>query len=246
MKHRHLLRLAAALAATLPAVDQTRAAQLRVEPVLLELTEPAAASSLLVRNEEAYNVAVQTRIYRWVQEAGAERLEPTADVAASPPIVRLAPGADYTVRIVRTRKQPVEGEEAYRVVVDQLPDPPRYRRTAVTILVRQSIPVFFQARRVAPARVAWKIRREADRLVVSGTNSGDDRMRVAGLTLRDAAGSVIQFGNGLVGYVLGRSAMDFIVPSPPAEFGRSGPVAVSADTNNGPVRALAAVVQGQP
>jgi fimbrial chaperone protein len=111
--------------------------------------------------------------------------------------------------------------------------------------VRQSIPVFFRARLVAPARVAWSVRREQDRLVVTGTNSGDERLRIASLSLRDAAGVVVSFGNGLVGYVLGRSAMNFTVPAAPRGFGLSGAVSVSAESNNGPVHAMAQF-QGQP
>ena len=98
------------------------ATQLRVEPVLLELNAPAAAGILTLRNDGDVAVTVQTRVYRWSQAAGRESLDPTTNVVASPPIVTLAPKADYTVRIVRTLNQPVHGEESYRILVDQLPD----------------------------------------------------------------------------------------------------------------------------
>jgi P pilus assembly chaperone PapD len=76
---------------------------------------------LTLRNDEDTEVTVQTRVLRWSQNAGKETLEPTPDVVASPPAVTLAPGADYVVRVVRVSKQPVHGEESYRVIVDQLP-----------------------------------------------------------------------------------------------------------------------------
>ena len=77
------------------------AAQLRVEPVLLEMTSPSAAGTLKLRNDEDSEVTIQTRVLRWSQTGGKETLEPTTDVVASPPAVKLAPGADYVVRVVR-------------------------------------------------------------------------------------------------------------------------------------------------
>jgi fimbrial chaperone protein len=221
------------------------AAQLRVEPVLLELNEPVSAAVLSVRNEEKFDVAVQTRVFRWSQSDGQESLGPTTDIAASPPIVRLQPGADYTIRVVRTSKVPLAGEESYRVIVDEIPDGQRPQRTNVAILIRQSIPVFLRARQMAAAHVSWSLRTEDGKLAVTGTNSGDERLRIASLRLRDAAGRAVDFGDGLVGYVLGRSSMRFVMPSPPRGFGAAGPVSVSAVTNTGPLHAMASL-QDQP
>jgi fimbrial chaperone protein len=158
---------------------------------------------------------------------------------ASPPAVKLAPGADYTVRVVRISKQPVRGEESYRVVVDQLPDARRQPQGTINILIRQSIPVFFRSQRITPANVSWSLRYDGSKLLIVASNSGDARLRIASLRLRDAAGATIDFGNGLVGYALGRSSMTFTATSPPNGFGARGPVSIDAESNNGPVHAVA-------
>lgn len=216
------------------------AAQLSVEPVLLELNAPTAAGTLTLRNDEDVDVTVQTRVFRWSQIQGTENLEATTDVVASPPAVRMAPHSDYTVRVVRTSKQPVRGEESYRVIVDQLPDARRQSPLAINILIRQSIPVFFRAAQLTRANVSWSLAYERGKVVVTASNSGDERLQIASLRLRDAAGSTINFGNGLVGYVLGRSSMSFIAATPPRGFGAGGgPVSITAESNNGPVHAAA-------
>jgi fimbrial chaperone protein len=61
------------------------AASLQVAPVLLDIAAPAAAAMVTLRNTGATPIATQIRVFRWVQEEGRERLEPTADVVASPP-----------------------------------------------------------------------------------------------------------------------------------------------------------------
>jgi len=230
---------AAALAASLALVGEASASQLRVEPILLELSAPAAAGTLTLRNDENAEVVVQTRVFRWSQVDGQETLAPTTDVVASPPQVRLAPYANYTVRIVRTSKQPVQGEESYRIVVDQLPRAAPQGQIGVRFLIRQLIPVFFRSAQLSKANVSWSLARERDAIVVTATNAGDERLRIASLSLRDGNGSNVGFGNGLVGYVLGRSSMNFMVARVPPKFGATGPVRITAVSNIGPISATA-------
>jgi fimbrial chaperone protein len=214
------------------------AAQLRVEPVLLEMNAPAAAGTLALRNDEDSEVTVQTRVLRWSQNAGKEALEPTTEVVASPPAVTLAPGADYIVRVVRVSKQPVIREESYRIIVDQLPRMRRQQTRAVDLLIRQSIPVFFRERELKLPAVSWSISSDAGKLIVVASNSGDVRLRIASLRLKDSSGATISFGNGLVGYVLGQSSMSWVAPSNPRAFGSTGPVSITAETDKGPTHAV--------
>jgi len=228
-----------ALAALVLQICTARAAQLRVEPVLLEMNAPAAAGTLTLRNDEDREVTIQTRVLRWSQSAGKETLEPTTDVVASPPAVTLAPGADYVVRVVRVTKQPVRGEESYRVIVDQLPRAGRQQSRSVSLLIRQSIPAFFRARELSLPAVTWSMSYDAGKLVVMASNTGDERLRIASLRLRDSSGGIVSFGNGLVGYVLGRSSMSWIAPSYPRGFANGGPISITAETDKGPTHAVA-------
>jgi len=207
--------------------------------VLLEMNAPAAAGTLTLRNDEDSEVTIQTRVLRWSQSAGKETLEPTTDVVASPPAVTLAPGADYIVRVVRVTKQPVRGEESYRVIVDQLPRAGRQQSRSVSLLIRQSIPAFFRARELSLPAVTWSMSYDAGKLVVMASNTGDERLRIASLRLRDSSGATISFGNGLVGYVLGRSSMSWIAPIYPRGFANGGPVSITAETDKGPTHAVA-------
>ena len=231
-----------AIAALIGGARSSIAAQLYVEPVVLELNAPTAAGSLTLRNDENEEVVAQTRVMRWSQTGGKETLEPTTDVVASPPIIKITPGADYVVRVVRVSKQPVRGEESYRVIVDQLPIVRRQQARTINLLIRHSIPVFFRSSRLSAANVSWSLRHDGNKLVVVASNSGDERLRIASLRLRDAAGTTLLFGNGLAGYALGRSSMSWIAPSHPRGFGASGSVSIIAETDKGPINAMAQLV----
>src|SRR5262245_40618638 len=188
-----------AFAASAPA----GAGSLQVEPVLVDITAPGAATTVTLRNAGTTPIDAQIRVYRWSMVNGKEQLDSTDDVVASPPSVTLAPKGQYVARIVRVSKRPVVGEESYRLLVDQLPDLSQQRNGAVNLMVRYSIPVFFGAADMKNPTVAWSVATNGDKITLTARNSGDRRLRISALSLRDASGKSLSFGNGLAGYALG-------------------------------------------
>jgi len=214
-----------------------RAASLQVSPTSIELQAPGSAATLKLRNEGTGPLNAQIRVFRWNQVDGEEKLEPTDDVVASPPIATLAPQADYTVRLVRVTKRPVSNGESYRLLVDELPDPTTQRNRVVTLVLRYSIPVFFYPRDPAEARLTWAVEQRNGRAYVSATNSGDRHVRVSTLKLSDGNGSAVSFGNGLTGYVLGRSTMRWLAPANTHRLATGSSVVISAQGDYGPIHA---------
>ncbi|HLH95968.1 MAG TPA: molecular chaperone [Xanthobacteraceae bacterium] len=209
------------------------AGSLQVAPVLVEVPAPGAASTLKLLNEGTKPINAQIRIFRWTQVNGADVLTPTDDVAASPPAASLRPGTDYTVRIVRTTKEPVTREEAYRLLVDELPEPAQAGAATVNIDLRYSIPVFFTTPG-APSKLSFDLQRGA-KPAITVSNAGDRRVRLAKLRFVDGRGLVASFGDGLAGYVLGHSSRNFDVPASAKGFGMGGIASMSAQTDAGPI-----------
>jgi fimbrial chaperone protein len=236
---RYLL-IAAALALAL-APAPLSAASLQVAPVSIEVQAPGAAATIKLRNDGTTPLNAQIRVFRWTQTNGEEKLEPTDDVVASPPLAALAPQTDYTVRIVRVTKRPAAAGETYRLLVDELPEPKLQRNRMVTLVLRYSIPVFFYAREAASARLAWAIERRDGRIYVAATNSGDLHVRISALKLKDASGATISFGEGLTGYVLGRSTMRWAAPGNGQRLGAGSSVVIAAHSDYGPISATTSV-----
>ncbi len=78
---------------------------------------------------------------RWKHGTPADRLTKTRDVVASPPIAKLKPKQELTVRVVRVSKKPVRGRECYRVLVDTIH--PKAEDQLVNLRVRHSVPLCF-------------------------------------------------------------------------------------------------------
>lgn len=215
------------------------AASLSVAPAKLDLVAPAATATLTLRNDDTHPITVQIRVFRWQQAGGMDRLEPTDDVVASPPMTVLPPQADYTVRIVRVSKVPVAGEESYRLLIDELPDRSRQIPGAVTFVLRYSLPVFFASPNVAQPHLFWAVQAQGKAVVVIAKNAGGRHLRIADLTLTDARGTLADL-SGLVGYVLPGSSMR--LPLPRMRQGPIvGPVTLSAQGEEGVINATATV-----
>jgi fimbrial chaperone protein len=224
----------------LPAVP-AHAASMRVSPTIVEVPSSSSASTLRLHNPSSASVSFQVRVYRWTQHEGMDELTETDSVVASPPIATLSAGKSQVVRIVRVSKSPVQGEESYRILVDEIPDRKTARKNAVMLAVRHSIPLFFGSSAGVPNSLAWSIERIGNSLICVVRNSGDQRVRLAELELRDVGGNLIAQRDGLVGYVLGQSQVSLPVPS----YGKrliGDSIEISALTENGPMRTTGEIV----
>lgn len=183
------------------------ATSLQVAPVLVDVPAPGAASKLTLKNSGSEQIRAQIRIFKWVQRNGKDELIPTRDVVASPPLAKISPNGSNIVRIVRVSKKPVKGEEAYRLIVDQLPSRTKKSGIAVKLQMRYSIPVFFGASSGNEPKLAWTVKGNGSNLTVK--NTGGRHVRVSELVMKSNGGARIGAKNGLVGYVLSNSVANF-------------------------------------
>jgi fimbrial chaperone protein len=217
-----------------------KAGSLQVDPVLIDVTAASAtASTVTLHNAGTTPINAQVRVFRWSQANGQEKLEPTDDVAASPPVLSIGPNGKNIVRIIRQSKQPIVGEESYRLLIDQLPDLAQQKNGGINLMVRYSIPVFFGAANKKSPTLAWSVAVKGDKVTLSARNTGDRRLRISALTLRDASGHRISLGAGLNGYALGQSTKSWIVPG--HAFAAQGSASVSGQSDGGPIQAVASI-----
>lgn len=227
-----MLRLALS-AAILIAAGGAEAASLRVTPITIERVAPAAAGSLILSDPGTEPMNVQVRIFRWTQGPAGDTLAPTRDVVVSPPIAKLKPRTDYTVRVVRIAKKPVVGEEAYRILVDELPGEAAATSGGATVrlLLRYSIPVFFLAKPAVLPKIEWAVTRQGGNFMVRAANRGSNRIRISELALRSGGRSTTLAG-GLAGYVLAGSTMTWTWAAP-AGAPQAGPATLTFDSDGG-------------
>ncbi len=118
-------------------------AGISVFPVHLTVHAPDTRTELTLKVSGGGPVNLQVRVMRWHKGTDPGQMEPTRDVVASPPFATLRTGEELTARIVRIAKRPVQREECYRVLVDQLPQQTG-AGGSVGLLIRQSLPLCFE------------------------------------------------------------------------------------------------------
>lgn len=205
------------------------AASLQVAPILLEFPPQEQSQALWLTNSGDQPLQAQVRVQRWTQEGGTEQLAATRDLVASPALLQVAPGQRQLVRIVRLQSGPVAGEQAFRLLVDELPSAgdAAPQRSGLTFLLRYSIPVFVgtpaptpveTGRRAPPPPAATtdvsllSARWQDGQLQVE--NRGDRRARLSQLAWINADGTRVNLRPGLLGYVLAGQSMQWPLPQP--------------------------------
>ncbi|ERL49171.1 molecular chaperone [Halomonas huangheensis] len=221
----------------------SEAASLRVAPVILDLSAPTAASTIRIWNDAQQPINVQIRVFRWTQQNGEDVYEEASDVVASPPITTLQPGGENLVRVVRTAKQPVQAEESYRLIVDELPTSSQREAGTVSLVVRHSIPVFFADPDVPEAAPAWSVDQRQGGYMVTVRNDGARRFKVSNLSLSNGS-AVVARHDGLVGYVLGNSTARWFVPGRSIEGVSGESMTITADSETGSFDATARLSGG--
>jgi fimbrial chaperone protein len=226
---------ASALVCALSTPSATVAGSLQVAPVTLDVVKPVASSSIRLRNEGATPLVAQVRVYRWSQINGAEKLDPTDDVAASPPMVNIQSGAEAVVRVVNLGGGSAKPEDAYRLVIDEVPNRAQQKPGSVAIVVRHSIPVFMRTAASTKPQVAFAVEARNGRQFLTATNVGSRRIRLARMVLKDEAGNAHRFGEGLNGYVLSGSSFSWVMPANSRPLTNAKTLTLSAETDIGPI-----------
>lgn len=190
-----------ALTGTVQARGHLQTRQTRVE-----LAPGVRAGRLVLANTGDAPVAAQVRVYRWTQKDGADVLAPDPGLVPSPQVLEISAGGEQLVRIVRADATPVANEQAYRIVVDELPgDPAEDASAAVAVRLRYLIPAFVRAADAAPESVQCAVRGEQ----LECSNRGGRAAQLGASEVLDAHGRSSELTDGLLGYVLAGSQRDF-------------------------------------
>ncbi|MBB3047523.1 fimbrial chaperone protein [Litorivivens lipolytica] len=149
-----------------------------VRPVTIALSESTPATTLTVRNRESTPVTLQVATKKWVQNKGAEELRETRDIIAVPPTFTIAPGEEQTVRVGLRAYQSHPEEQAYRLLLQEIPGVST-PRGGLKFALHMSLPVFVRPEYPTAADLKWSVTRQRDgkvKLSVANTGNGHDKL----------------------------------------------------------------------
>ena len=224
----------------LPALSDVDAASISVSPTLIDQTAPVNTAVVRLRTPGKEPVRIQVRIFRWTQVDGKDRLEPTRDVVASPPMLKVA----------RARTTPfvLSGQSSRQLTARRAIDSssisclnPRIAKPIASIWSFGSpFRVLRNGKEPAPA-ISWTVAKTKRGAVLTARNDGDRRLRLTDLTVKTASGKVLRRIDGLAGYVLGRAAMSWPLVGSSAELKAGSRVDIEGSGESGPIHATGVV-----
>jgi fimbrial chaperone protein len=148
-------------------------------------------------------------------------------------MLELAPGARQLVRIIRTGgASSGANEDAFRVLVDELPQAAQAQSSGLQYVLRYSIPVFVAGAPASDADVAatlhWSIEREGSGATLVVRNAGTRHAQISDFELH-GGGDALESATGLYGYVLAGITMRWPLKTTPDRLG--GPLSIKAKIN---------------
>ncbi|MGS0893974.1 fimbrial biogenesis chaperone [Burkholderia stagnalis] len=228
------IRAVAALAAAFAAGAVHAAASVMIWPIDPVIENDQHAAALWLENRDTKPVTLQVRVLGW-REAGGEDLysEDQTRVAGSPPMTTVPPGKRQLIRLTRLTDVAPGTEDAYRVLIDEIPQPEDgstqaggYASLGVKFQMHYSIPLFVYGpglRAKAPAEsgrdpagaaqplLGWRIESDGGKrwLVIENRGPVHARLTQVALVAAWARGDVAR---GLLGYVLPGARMRWALP----------------------------------
>jgi fimbrial chaperone protein len=208
-------------AGLLVACGPVGASGLQVVPIGLEFTPANPAEGLWLTNTGDRELRAQVRVFHWTQTGGKDELAPTQTFLASPPMLSLAPGGRQLVRVIRIGGPAASGtgEDAFRVLIDELPQASQPQSSGLQYILRYSVPVF-----VGPANppdeaavgaaLHWSSVHEGGQLMLQVRNDGARHAQISDVSLLPASGDAIVVSPGLLGYALPGMVMRWPLKAP--------------------------------
>ncbi|MBF2900474.1 fimbrial biogenesis chaperone, partial [Pseudomonas aeruginosa] len=212
--------LAALLALLLGGPAQAASAVL-IWPINPAIEADQPATALWLENRGKQPVTLQVRVLGWSQADFQDVYRNQQAVIPSPPFVKVEPGRRQLVRLIRQGGQPSTPEDAYRVLIDEVPDggagqTQRSPGLALQFQMRYSVPLFVSADGVwtqprsdverDPAdatrpKLAWRLVEEQGKRYLQVRNEGSVHARLSHVRW-EGNGRSLALLDGLLGYVL--------------------------------------------
>ncbi|WP_372342588.1 fimbrial biogenesis chaperone [Paraburkholderia megapolitana] len=202
-----------------------------IDPVI-ESDQRAAA--LWLENRDNKPVTLQVRVLGWREADFKDVYDEDQDrVAGSPPMATVPPGKRQLIRLTRVADVAPGTEEAYRVLIDEIPQPDEDVSSPSNVVslgvkfqMHYSIPLFVygdglwrkedSSKRRDPATAGrpilhWHAASEGGKRWLVLSNHGPVHARITQVAF-DANGSRAEFADGLLGYVLPGAQMRWALP----------------------------------
>ena len=142
MERSALHQAACGLMLLLCAACPTWASTFQVNPVKVTLSADKPVAALTVRNIGADPTVIQLQVVAWSQVDGHDKYAPAPNILATPPIFTLPASGSQVIRVGFRQRPDAKGEQAYRLLLREIPPPLQPGFKGLRVRLQISLPVF--------------------------------------------------------------------------------------------------------
>jgi fimbrial chaperone protein len=195
-----------------------------LSPIGLTISGKEISGSVTATSAGSGPVVLQATVLAWHQENGRDGTAPTESVSVIPPLFKLDPGAAQLIRIIPKPGSRGSTQQAYRLVVREVPTSESNIRLGANFVFAMDVPVYIDPPGTAlvPARPKVTLRGSA----VVFANDGDRYFRITDVRFM-VEGKEVHREVRVV--ALGRSHLAVEIPQEAARAGRVEVLATSED-----------------
>jgi fimbrial chaperone protein len=215
-----------------------RAGDWRVSPIRLDLGRDAKSGAVTVANDSDDRLQVQMKAYEWTQDAeGKDRYEETGEILFFPRLMILERKEEKILR-AGIRIPAVAKEKAYRLFIEEIPEPRKAEGVNVAVAIRFGVPIFVKPSKEEVRGEVGAMKMSAGALLVPVNNTGNVHFVVQSVLLRgkNGAGEEI-FSRELSGwYLLAGVSRGHTTTVPPEACGTMAVIEAEVKTDKLPLR----------
>jgi fimbrial chaperone protein len=177
------------------------AATLQVSPIQISISADGKAGVVRLQNQSDAPSLVQIEALAWNETEDLSEVPRTSEILAVPPVFEIAAGAEQVIRLALRRPLTSDTEQAYRLLITEVPRTVGDGFQGVSFALRLNLPVFVTPEGALP-QPAWSLKHGADGAKLTLGNQGNAHVRVRSIALFEDGGTQPVFVSDEGGYVL--------------------------------------------
>jgi fimbrial chaperone protein len=205
-----------------------------VKPVRIELSARQLRSTMQIQNLGEEPITIQAHIAAWNAKGAEEILSDNDDILLNPPIFTVPVGHTQYLRLGLRHPPRGTTEATYRLILEQVPGPPKPDFMGINTLLKISVPIFVKPRIPAP-QLAWTLERVSDqemRLAVE--NRGNAHVQIRKFTVAVGGSDAPSFVQDTATYVLPNAHKEWLIHN--EILAAAGKLLLLGQTDNGDLR----------
>ena len=205
-----------------------------VKPVRIELSARQLRTTMQIQNMADEPTTIQAHIVAWNANGAEEVLTDSDEIILNPPIFTIPVGHAQFVRLGLRHAPPDSREGTYRLILEEVPPPPKPGFNGINTLLKISVPIFVKPRVSAP-QLTWALQRTSDREIkLSVQNHGNAHVQIQKLAVTSGESSEPGFTQGTTTYVLQNARKEWVIHN--GQLAGAGKLLLRAQTDNGDLR----------